>query len=250
MRKTTLLGTVALSVLAFALSACSTKPDEKVKAAGIEAVKENLKDPYSAVFDNILIRKSKEQTYYVCGTVNAKNSYGAYVGKKYFITVVGLIGDGYKGIDSGLRFSSLPKLCLEDGPDVKLNPQEEKASTKDTSESSPNNLEKNAPPSEAAGSPKDSGRTVHEPGQAAKDAAAAAGAAAAAAREAAQYAPAPVAPRRDGPRNYYYGKSAAPAGQAAIDAARAAASAAAAAKEAVGLYDRAPSAPAPEIPRK
>lgn len=44
----------------------------------------DFKDPYSAVFENIFIGRAKNGTPVVCGTVNAKNSYGAYTGRKRF----------------------------------------------------------------------------------------------------------------------------------------------------------------------
>lgn len=49
-----------------------------------ESIKNQLKDPYSAVFENIYIGRAANGAPVVCGTVNAKNSYGAYVGRQAF----------------------------------------------------------------------------------------------------------------------------------------------------------------------
>lgn len=49
-------------------------------------VKANLKDSESALFsdDRIVESKDRKGIYYLCGLVNAKNSYGAYTGFKRF----------------------------------------------------------------------------------------------------------------------------------------------------------------------
>ena len=53
-----------------------------------EDIKEELKDPDSANFRNEKIIR-KENRLYVCGEVNAKNSYGGYVGfMPYFSAVI------------------------------------------------------------------------------------------------------------------------------------------------------------------
>lgn len=46
----------------------------------------NFKDPLSAQFTNVLyIEKGIMDSSYLCGFVNAKNSYGGYVGGKMFV---------------------------------------------------------------------------------------------------------------------------------------------------------------------
>lgn len=51
----------------------------------LQALKSNLKDPYSAVISNVTARKSANgEVFKVCGMVNAKNSYGAYTGSRPF----------------------------------------------------------------------------------------------------------------------------------------------------------------------
>lgn len=48
-----------------------------------EAITKNFKDPYSAQFTDLLVAES-ENGKLLCGKVNAKNSYGGYVGAKKF----------------------------------------------------------------------------------------------------------------------------------------------------------------------
>lgn len=58
--------------------------NESIIADAQEAIKSQLKDPYSAVFEDIYLGKAENGAPVVCGTVNAKNSYGGYTGKKKF----------------------------------------------------------------------------------------------------------------------------------------------------------------------
>jgi hypothetical protein len=68
------------SIFCLALIACSaTNPDEKVMAAAQQVIAAQLKDPASAQFRNVRV---KGET--VCGEVNAKNSFGGYIGFKTF----------------------------------------------------------------------------------------------------------------------------------------------------------------------
>jgi hypothetical protein len=56
-----------------------------------KAVKSKLKDPYSAKLSNVLVAKNLDPEIkgklMACGLVNAKNSYGGYVGNKPFMGV-------------------------------------------------------------------------------------------------------------------------------------------------------------------
>jgi len=56
-----------------------------------DVVKSSLKDPSSAIFGEIF---EIEGTPYVCGYVNARNSYGGYVGEKIFFGVASKFDDG------------------------------------------------------------------------------------------------------------------------------------------------------------
>lgn len=65
-----------------------------------EGVKKTLKDPSSAMFGSIYAVKNVEngkgnsdQIIYVCGTVNAKNSFGGYTGQTPFNGILGLLKD-------------------------------------------------------------------------------------------------------------------------------------------------------------
>lgn len=59
---------------------------EGYQRAAIEnAVKQNLKDPYSAMFPSMIaFRDQGSRAVHVCGVVNAKNSFGGYTGGKPF----------------------------------------------------------------------------------------------------------------------------------------------------------------------
>lgn len=48
----------------------------------------DLKDPDSAQFRNLWVRNTGKD-YVVCGEINAKNSYGGYVGYQQFYVIVG-----------------------------------------------------------------------------------------------------------------------------------------------------------------
>lgn len=66
-----------------------------------EGVKKTLKDPNSAMFGSIYAVKNAEngskgnsdKIIYVCGTVNAKNSFGGYTGQTPFNGILGLLKD-------------------------------------------------------------------------------------------------------------------------------------------------------------
>lgn len=59
----------------------------------LEAVKSSLKDPYSAVISSVSARKNEKGTVIeVCGLINAKNSYGAYVGNRPFFALAIKVG--------------------------------------------------------------------------------------------------------------------------------------------------------------
>jgi hypothetical protein len=58
-------------------------------AATKEAVASQLKDPYSAQYENLRAYRKDVATFAICGRVNAKNSYGGYVGSVPFIAYVG-----------------------------------------------------------------------------------------------------------------------------------------------------------------
>lgn len=60
-------------------------PDAILIAKAKIAVAANLKDPSSVQFRNIHVVPSTLNSRKVCGDINAKNSYGAYVGFEEFV---------------------------------------------------------------------------------------------------------------------------------------------------------------------
>jgi len=77
-------------------------------------VKAHLKDPVSAQFGNISASKDSKGQIYVCGLVNAKNSFGGYTGSKPFngllaeikpgIGMFGVTGMGGTEIETSVVF--------------------------------------------------------------------------------------------------------------------------------------------------
>lgn len=61
---------------------------EKLKTLAMDMVRKKLKDPESARFSRITYQK---QTNNICGYVNAKNSYGGYIGDRRFVIVNGYV---------------------------------------------------------------------------------------------------------------------------------------------------------------
>ena len=54
------------------------------------AIKQDLKDPYSAQFAHdtvVKVNYGGEDAVVVCGTINAKNGFGAYVGDKLYFSI-------------------------------------------------------------------------------------------------------------------------------------------------------------------
>src|ERR1700722_12677922 len=68
-------------------------PEIAIKQAR-DMISAGLKDPYSVKYEGLTARvvpnARREPTQMVCGTVNAKNSYGAYVGAVHFVHFVKL----------------------------------------------------------------------------------------------------------------------------------------------------------------
>lgn len=65
-----------------------TQADPAYVQASLDRVKQTLKDPDAAQFSNIyatVLDPDQEEGPSVCGTVNAKNSYGGYAGDVRFL---------------------------------------------------------------------------------------------------------------------------------------------------------------------
>jgi hypothetical protein len=95
--------TKLLTALIGAIALCSCMPpievsqpagltrvelSSSVQAQAEKGVKEKLKDPNSAQFSNLRAYQKDAHMIAVCGDVNAKNSYGGYVGATPFISYV------------------------------------------------------------------------------------------------------------------------------------------------------------------
>ena len=95
---------VLVTVSALALAGCATNPPgadtsevEIVELSDTQfstvksAVRQNMKDPDSAQFGRYVAFRTTdsegEQTDYVCGYVNGKNSFGGYVGMTPYIAL-------------------------------------------------------------------------------------------------------------------------------------------------------------------
>lgn len=66
-----------------AASGASVSPAEAVKRAKADIVRD-FKDPNSAQWQNVYLNLREDGTHVVCGHVNGKNSFGAYVGFRPF----------------------------------------------------------------------------------------------------------------------------------------------------------------------
>lgn len=95
-------------ILAAALAACSpisgpqfeskgvdipVEVTEKMRADIESAIRSRLKDPESARFGVVYASQDKTGAIFACGVVNARNSFGGYVGDKPY--VVGMSSDGF-----------------------------------------------------------------------------------------------------------------------------------------------------------
>ncbi|OTA15240.1 exported hypothetical protein [Xenorhabdus beddingii] len=115
---------VLISVSFFAKSAITDRPLTQQEISLVESeLKVSLKDPDSAKFKHVnLIQDSESSIDIYCGQVNAKNSYGGYVGFKPFIMVL-LTNDKNErkvmelptGEESSIREKAIIKQCANHG---------------------------------------------------------------------------------------------------------------------------------------
>jgi hypothetical protein len=80
-----IIGVSALIVISASQHAIG---NDKMISDARESIKSMLKDPYSVVFENMHIARGADGSPIVCGEYNAKNSYGAYVGRKKFFYII------------------------------------------------------------------------------------------------------------------------------------------------------------------
>lgn len=90
------------------------------KNAIMNGVRARLKDPASAIFGGVVAKKDASGFVYVCGSINAKNSYGGYTGDKPYSGM--LAGEGQKAFFAvlgigGLEYESsgIIQVCHEKG---------------------------------------------------------------------------------------------------------------------------------------
>ena len=121
MRKA-LLAAAIIAVAAPAVAATKTFVRFKLTPAQIaavqESVRDNLKDPESARFGPMFAARPKDGGMpMVCGYVNARNSFGGYVGDQPFIGV--LVSNGKFAAlsigDGGTKSTVALKMCRENG---------------------------------------------------------------------------------------------------------------------------------------
>jgi hypothetical protein len=74
---------VVCAGLALSCSVWAKQPDKALLAKATKAITDQLKDPYSAKIEGVYL-SANPGTPIVCGTVNAKNEFGAYTGRKPF----------------------------------------------------------------------------------------------------------------------------------------------------------------------
>lgn len=89
--------------------------DAKLKKAVEAAFEDMLNDPYSAKYTFDRVNMRSEKVGIVCGTVNAKNQLGAYVGKRTFTAPFMKTESGYmtepKVMDSGVTLDDMASVC-------------------------------------------------------------------------------------------------------------------------------------------
>ncbi len=71
-------------VLAFTLPSLGASVPAKLQQAVMRAVGEQLRDPYSAQYEFVMMNGNA-----VCGFVNARNGFGGYTGKRPFSAFYG-----------------------------------------------------------------------------------------------------------------------------------------------------------------
>lgn len=90
---------IGVVVIALLSKSCDGNSSYTAIDYGKKRVASLMKDPESAQFDSVTFHQTSEgegEPYigYVCGYVNAKNSFGAYTGKKAFIVKTEITNDG------------------------------------------------------------------------------------------------------------------------------------------------------------
>lgn len=77
------------AMLVVLVSGCSQSPEEQAISRAEDAIKNTLKDPYSVIFSNIYIGSRDNISITICGSMNAKNSFGGYIGpRRFYVSII------------------------------------------------------------------------------------------------------------------------------------------------------------------
>lgn len=87
MRKINSLKIISALIFLLPISGFSQGIDKKSQSIAVSEIKSKLKDPMSAIFEKFSSFKDAKNYKRICGNVNAKNSYGGYVGFVPFLVV-------------------------------------------------------------------------------------------------------------------------------------------------------------------
>ena len=107
----------------FSFFSLSVLTKEEVEAVEI-VVGQQLKDPYSAKYTHGSYMFEGRSGGVYCGKVNAKNSYGAYIGDRLFAVVfIDTKSDGLLAVPVGSMDSqeAISSLCASSGYDLRVN---------------------------------------------------------------------------------------------------------------------------------
>jgi hypothetical protein len=102
---------IALVVAPLCGAAFAASGDSQLITRAKQSVTKDFKDPDSAKFRNVRVVRGS-----VCGEVNAKNSFGGYVGYKRFVSVAGVVA-WVEGESANFRESE--SMCSKNPPKPK-----------------------------------------------------------------------------------------------------------------------------------
>lgn len=102
-----------------AISAPAIIPQAKKYSAFIEKAKANiaanLKDPASSQWRNTFVSDAGSKLLVLCGEVNAKNSYGAYIGfRRFFATAEPLLQEIENPKQPSIIEKMWPSMCMNE----------------------------------------------------------------------------------------------------------------------------------------
>lgn len=126
--KSILAVALALVVSDLALAMDNSAQYNKLLLDAHTHITKDLKDPDSAIFRSEYIQKTpskNESMYFVCGEINAKNSYGGYVGYApyYYYVVNSDVKAGIRNEENAIGFDIFYKVvCKNTSPSVEVIP--------------------------------------------------------------------------------------------------------------------------------